>query len=146
AAPMRKSMGIIDRLRCPMRLLSACVLSLCLAVAAFAAAPPAKEPAEWLKLIDQLGDDDTRAAAAKKLDALGEDVLPTLRKASKDHADVEVRLRAGVVAAAIESRLYGLAKTLEGGGGGDCGVIVSADGKWAVSGGDTVARVWDLQK
>src|SRR5262245_20892515 len=129
-----------------MRLLPACLLSACLAVVAFAAAPPARVPAEWNKLIDDLGDDDARDDAARKLDALGEDVLPVLRRAGKDHADVDVRLRAAVVAAAIEARLYGLAKTLTGGGSGDCGVVVSPDGKWAVSGGDKVARVWDLEK
>src|SRR5262245_1640468 len=83
---------------------------------AFAAAPPPKVPAEWLKLIDQLGDDDddVRAAAAKKLDAIGEDVVPALRQASRALADVDARLRAGVVADAIEKRLYGEERVFEG--------------------------------
>lgn len=131
----------------PMRRLSVCLALWYLVVATgFAAAPPGKVPAEWLKLIDQLGDDETRGAAAAKLDALGEDALPALRRAGSSHADVDVRLRAGVVAAAIEARLYGLAKTLTGGGTGDCGVVVSPDGKWAVTGGDRDARVWDVRK
>ena len=48
-----------------------------------AAAPPAKVPAAWRKLIDQLGDDDAdvRKGAEKALAALGEDVAPTLRRA-----------------------------------------------------------------
>src|SRR5262249_61868512 len=65
--------------------------------ALFAAAPPAKVPDQWVKLIDQLGDDDTREAAAKKLTALGEDVLPALRRAAKEHDDPDVRLRAVVL-------------------------------------------------
>src|SRR5258708_1530045 len=78
-----------------------------LALAAFAAAPPARVPAGWLKLLDQLGseDDDARKAAEKKLTDLGEDVLPALRKAGKSHDDADVRLRASVIAAAIETHL-----------------------------------------
>src|SRR4051794_40462235 len=91
-----------------MRLLSGTAL-LCLALsAAFAAAPPAKVPAAWLKLIEQLGDDDeaVRKAARLKLEALGEDALPALRKAGRRHADADVRLGCVVVAAAIERTVY----------------------------------------
>ena len=43
-------------------------LLLSLSTSSFAAAPPAKAPAAWLKLIDQLGDDaDVRKTAEKKL-------------------------------------------------------------------------------
>src|SRR5262245_51736280 len=72
----------------PMRTPLTCLaLSLLLVLSAFAAAPPAKVPAEWLKWIDQLGDDDekTRKAAEKELATLGEDVLPALRRARRDH-------------------------------------------------------------
>jgi hypothetical protein len=51
---------------------------------AFAAAPPARVPPEWLKLIDQLGDDDedVRRSAEKKLFTRGEDVHGVLRAAA----------------------------------------------------------------
>jgi hypothetical protein len=91
-----------------MRLLSGTVL-LCLALsAAFAAAPPAKVPAEWLALIDQLGDDDSKIqdSASKKLEALGEDVLPALRRAAKAHDDVDARLRCKLLVTAIEKNEY----------------------------------------
>src|SRR5262249_11117671 len=117
-----------------MRKLSACVLT-CLLGLCFAAAPPAKVPAEWHKLIDQLGDDDAdvRAEAAKKLTAFGEGITPTLRKVGKTHADIDVRLRAMVIVAAIEKNLFGEVRKFTSGDG----VIVfamSPDGKRMVSG------------
>jgi hypothetical protein len=79
-----------------------------MAFAPFAAAPPARVPAGWLNLIEQLGneDEDTRKAAEKKLADLGEDALPALRKAGKSHDDADVRLRASL-AAAIKDQLGG---------------------------------------
>ena len=50
-----------------MRSLLVCLFLACLTGAAFAAAPPAKVPAEWLKLIDQLGDAAVRKEAEKML-------------------------------------------------------------------------------
>src|SRR5262245_18585156 len=90
-----------------MRPLTVSALAGLLALTAFAAAPPTPTPAAWLKLIDQLGsdDEDVVKAAQKKLADLGEDVIPALRKAAKTHADIDVRLRAGVVATAIEKAL-----------------------------------------
>jgi WD40 repeat protein len=132
-----------------MRLLS-CLLLACLSVC-FAAAPPAKVPAEWHKLIDQLGDEgDVRENAEKKLTELGEDVVPLLRRAGKTHEDVDVRLRATVVAAAIEKKLYGERVVMKGHTGGVLIVVVSPDGKRVVSGPaggstDTVARVWEVE-
>src|SRR3954468_13969941 len=98
-----------------MRSLTTLVL-LSAAAAAFAAAPPARAPAEWHKLIEQLGDDDAdvRQAAEKKLLALGEDVLPVLREASRTQPDVDARLRAGVLAAAIQKTLFGEIHCMEG--------------------------------
>jgi hypothetical protein len=60
------------------RPLAALFVSLLVLPTAHAAAPPAKVPAEWHKLIEQLADDDAgvRKAAEKKLAALGEDALP----------------------------------------------------------------------
>src|SRR5262249_43197081 len=93
-----------------------CLSLLCLsAAAAFAAAPPAKVPAAWLELIGRLGgDQDTRRSAGKKLIDLGEDVIGPLRRAAMTHADVDVRLRAGVLAAAIEKKLYGEVRRFTG--------------------------------
>src|SRR5262245_43349734 len=111
-------------------------LSCLSAVVAIAAAPPAKEPSEWRALIDQLGDDDSdvRVAAVKKLDAIGEDVLPALRRAAEGHAEVEVRLSAGVIAGRIEDRVYGKEHMLEGHTDGVMVLAVSPDGKRIASG------------
>src|SRR5262249_44967467 len=125
--------------------------ALCLsAVSVFGVAPPAKTPAEWLKLIDQLGDDNTRAAAQKKLEALGEDVLPALRRASKSHDDVDVRLRAVLVVAAIDKKTYREVRAYEGHTDGPIAFALSPDGKKMVSGcwgnlTEHVARIWDVK-
>src|SRR4051794_40816285 len=94
-----------------------CLSLLCLCSGALvAAAPPARVPPEVLKLIDQLGDGDegVRKAAEKKLTDLGEDVLPALRRAAKEHDDVDVRLSAGVVARAIDKALFGEVRRFTG--------------------------------
>jgi hypothetical protein len=100
-----------------MRLTFTCFALSCLfAVTTFGAAPPAKVPAEWLKLIDQLGDEDEAACqrAEKKLAALGEDALPALRRASKTHADADVRLRGVVLASEIEKVTYSEVRCFDG--------------------------------
>src|SRR5262245_24200582 len=131
--------------------LSIALLVLSLSYAAlFAAAPPPKAPEQWLKLIDQLGDDETHADAAKKLEALGEDAIPVLRRAGRQHGDVDVRLRAAVVADAIEKMLWGEVRKFEGHKDGVLAFALSPDGKKMVSGAwqndsDHVARVWDLE-
>ena len=85
---------------------SLCVLCL-LSLSVFAAAPPAKAPPEWLKLIDDLGDDegDVRRAAQKNLIDLGEEVVPALRKAARTHSDVIVRRKAALTVTAVTPRL-----------------------------------------
>src|SRR4051812_45050469 len=126
-----------ERSEAPMRPLFALLALSCLAaVAAFAAAPPAPVPAEWLKLIDQLGDDDadTRKSAEKELTELGEGVLPALRKAGEGHADVDVRLRATAIAAALEKQLYGEVRRFTGHADGHVWFSLSPDGKKMVSG------------
>jgi WD40 repeat protein len=107
---------------------------------------PRRSPAAVDKLIEQLGDDDadTRAEAAKKLEAVGEEALPAVRKAAKSHADADVRLRAAVVAAAIQKKLYGEVRKFEGHKGWVFRVALTPDGKRAVSAGDAL-RVWDLE-
>src|SRR5260370_22603994 len=68
------------------------------------------------KLIEQLGDDHMakRQDAAKRLEAIGEPAVEALRKAAKSHADPDVRLRAGVVAAAIDKKMFGEIRRFEG--------------------------------
>jgi WD40 repeat protein len=134
-----------------MRILSAALPGLLLAVAGglFGAAPPAASPnpAEVAGLIKQLGDEDFRArkAAMRRLERLGERALPALRKVVGSRADVDVRLRAGVVAAAIRNRLYGPLATHQADKGWTVRVVLSRDGKRAISCGDTIS-VWDLEK
>lgn len=123
------------------------LLAASLTSAAFAAAPPGRLPAEVPRWIDQLGDDDpeTRKQAQKKLEGLGPAVLASLRAAAKGHADVDVRLRAGVLAAAIEKRVSGEARVFEGHAGWAMRVVVLHDGKHAISSDDAGLHLWDLE-
>src|SRR5436190_4159651 len=97
---------------------------------AFAAAPPPAVPAAVTKLIAQLDDDDedVRKGAMKKLTARGESVVGPLRRAARSHADADVRLRARVVIAAIEKKLYGEARQFKGHTTGVISLAVSPDG------------------
>src|SRR5437899_113337 len=106
------------------------------------AAPDADE---IKKLIDRLGDDKAkvRQEASKKLEEIGEPALSALRAAAASHAEVDVRLRATVVASAIHKKLYGEVRRFTGHNGWVFRVVVSRDGKQAVSVGDTI-RVWDV--
>jgi WD40 repeat protein len=133
-----------------MRPLCVTLVTVCLALTSFAAAPPARLPAEVTKWIDQLGDDDTRKAAEKKLTQLGEAILGTLRRVGNTHADADVRLRAMLLASAIEKKVYGEVRTYMGHTDGPIAFALSPDGKRMVSGswGDLsehVARVWDVR-
>src|SRR5262249_15438076 len=73
-----------------------------------------------------------------------------LRRAARTHSDIDVRLRAAVVADAIEKTLYGEVRKFEGHKEGVLAFALSPDGKKMVSGAwqngtDHVARVWDLE-
>jgi hypothetical protein len=88
------------------RRLSVCLILTCLlAATVFAAAPPGP-PVK--KLIDDLGDEDDRVwqDAQKRLEGVGEDVCPALRRASKSHVDPDVRLRAEILAEKIRQKLH----------------------------------------
>jgi hypothetical protein len=67
-----------------------------------------KEPAtdRVARLIKQLGDDafDTREAASKALEAIGEPALDALRKAAATNEDLEIRRRAEGVIRTLASR------------------------------------------
>src|SRR2546427_459259 len=69
------------------------------------------------RLIEQLDARDfaTRKEAMKKLEARGEDALPALKKLVESSADVDVRLRAGVVIAAIDRRIWGPVRAMGAG-------------------------------
>jgi WD40 repeat protein len=100
------------------------------------------------KLIEQLGDDeqDVRKAAEKKLREIGEEALEQLKKAAKGHADADVRLRAIVLARAIEKGLYGEIRKFTGHTAAVRHIAVSKDGKRMLSGSqDKTMRLWDLQ-
>lgn len=98
------------------------------------------------KLIEQLGDDDAdvRKGATTKLIALGEDAVPALRTAAKSNADVDIRLRAAVIVATIQKKLYGAIHTMTGHKGWVMRCAVTPDGKYGVTSGDQI-KVWDLK-
>lgn len=117
-----------------------------LTASSFAAAPLLPLPAEFGKWLEQLGDEDedTRTAAEKKLAWLGTAALPRLRAAAKQHADADVRLRARVIAAAIEKEVSGEVLVMEGHKGWVHRVVVLSDGKHAITSADGL-RLWDIQ-
>jgi WD40 repeat protein len=136
---------------CPAHLLRWAIfvpfLSLSLGLAIIRPALPAsQDDAEIDKLIGQLGDDDPakRRDAVKRLEEVGEPAIVPLRKTAKAHADPDVRLRAGVIAAAIEKKLYAEVRRFEGHKGWVFRVALTPDGKKAVSTGDAI-RVWDVE-
>jgi WD40 repeat protein len=98
-------------------------------------------------LIDWLGDDDpvVRADTQKKLADLGQRALCVLCSAVRTHADADVRLRAAVVASAIE-RKFTLVRRFDGHGRGVTFLALSPDGKRMVSSSqfDDFPRVWDV--
>jgi WD40 repeat protein len=69
--------------------------------------------------------------------------VPVLRRASKEHPDIDTRLRAGVVASAIDKKLTAEVRSYKA-AGWVCRCVVTADGKKLVSIGDHI-RVWDLK-
>jgi WD40 repeat protein len=111
---------------------------------ATAAAPPSSGAV--LKLIDQLGDDDEdkRNDATKKLKALGESVLPALRKAARSHEDADVQLRAAALAMTIARRKIGEKLRFDGHTSDATRIVVLPDGKRALSIGEA-PRLWDLK-
>jgi WD40 repeat protein len=112
---------------------------------AFAAAPPIPWPEAVTKAIEQLGEEDAviRDKASKKLTSYGMEIVPLLRRVGRNHADIDVRLRANVLASAIEKMNSGEIRTFEGHTGMVFRTILTPDGKKAVSGGDYL-RVWDV--
>jgi len=129
-----------------MRLAALCLFAL---TATAVAEPPAKISPAIQKLIDQLGSEDfgTRKAAETKLTEAGEDALGALREIARTHPDVDVRLRAPVIAAALEKASAVEVSKFEGHTDGVLVLAVSPDGRRlasasAQSGSEQVVRVW----
>ena len=78
------------------------------------AAPP--ETTEIDRVIQRLGSADfaEREAATKRLDAIGEPALDSLRKAAAGSEDAEIRRRAESLIKAIEDRIYAEVRRLMG--------------------------------
>jgi WD40 repeat protein len=101
-------------------------------------------------LIAQLADDayEKREAADKRLAAIGEPALALLKKAAEDNQDAEVRSRAEILIKGISKgmftqvRIYGQhqASSLPFASR----VVVTPDGRRAVSVGGDALRCWDL--
>src|SRR6516165_3660139 len=124
------------------------VIALLALVLQGADAPSAREISA---LIEQLGDESgaKREVATMKLAAIGEPALEALKKAAKSHADVDVRLRAGVVAVAIEKKLWGEVRRFEAHKEGAYVVVVSPDGRLVASASgqghtEHVVRLWEI--
>jgi WD40 repeat protein len=131
------------RVRSPRGLGWCFIAALCLLPSAVYAAP---DSGEIIKLIEQLGNDELakRQEASKRLEEIGEPALEALHKATKESADPDVRLRAAVVARAIERGNSGEVRKFEGTRGWVYRVVLTPDGKQAVSCGGDAIRVWDL--
>jgi WD40 repeat protein len=124
-----------------------------LALMGLAAAPSSraddKTDADVARWISQLGDDDPakRAEATKQLEAIGAPALEALRKAAESHADVDVRLRAGLLVKKLSGPQWENVLTVTGPTTGYWinRVAFTPDGKTALATGGAV--IWyDLQK
>lgn len=124
--------------------------------AVLASAPPPPENKEIRKLVAQLDDDDVdiRKAAMKKLEAMGDTVVPLLRRELAKQKDAEVKLRLGLILRAIHARNWGPVKAFgpgaatkvypPGGGYWFNRVRLTPDGKHAVVAGGAVI-LYDLK-
>jgi hypothetical protein len=101
-------------------------------------------------LVAQLGDESfaKRDAAEKRLLAIGTPALAPLRKAAKDGASLETRTRAADLVRAIGKSLVLEVRRFEGHAEEPqrmaTRVVVSPDGRRAVSSGSGMLRQWDL--
>jgi WD40 repeat protein len=102
-------------------------------------------------LISQLGDDafERREAADKQLQAIGKPALDLLRKAAKDNPELEVRNHAAQLVRLIEANLFRQVRRLDGHEDPQrpwvTRVVVTPDGKLAVSAGGDGLRAWNLE-
>src|ERR1700758_2540078 len=108
------------------------------------------ETPETERLIQQLGSSlfNEREAAAKKLEALGEQVLKPLEKAVATAPDPEVRNRSQRLITTIRAQLARSGDSRRLGGHGDTLSIAefSADAGLLLTGGyDKVAHIWEVK-
>jgi WD40 repeat protein len=108
------------------------------------AAPPADEVARTIR---QLGDDDydRREAASRRLEDLGLDAWPALRRAKNSEGDAEMRTRCARLLDDGARRLFAPLRTLSGHEDQVNALSISTDSKRLLSGSnDGSARLWDL--
>jgi hypothetical protein len=102
---------------------------------------PAPDAGEVAGLVKQLGDRDAarRAAAARRLESIGEPALAALRQALGTHPDPDVRLRAALVARAIEWGMWGEVRRFGAGGGYWLNrILFTRDGRAVAAGGAVI--------
>ncbi len=124
------------------------VVAVFLALLVAARAQEKPTAAQVDKLLEQLGDDDedTWRDAGKRLEAIGEPALERLRKAARSAKDVDVRLRAAVVARAIVERLYGEVRRFSPPYSHVQSVAFLPNGRRVLSGSDDgYLHVWDAR-
>jgi WD40 repeat protein len=103
------------------------------------------------ELITQLGDESfaKREAASKRLAGLGEPAFDLLEKAAKDGPDLEVRSRAADVMRVISKSFLWEVRRFEGHAAEHqrmaTRVVITPDGRRAVSSGSGMLRSWDIE-
>lgn len=128
-------------------LLELAFIALAISSEVMAVAPPPAEPREVEKWIADLGSDDfaVRKEAMRKLEEVGETAVSALRRVTNKDIDPDVRLRAAVVVAAIERRLYGVMRRYAGPAEGVLAFALSPDARrMATTSGFTI-HVWDVE-
>jgi WD40 repeat protein len=122
------------------------MVSLTLALAFLACGEP--DPEAVGKLIEQLGHDEyaRRQEASRQLQEMGAPAVPALERASRTHADPDVRLRAALVIRAITQEVWQEVRRIEGQKGYWLNRIAfTPDGHQAVATGGAVI-FYDLDK
>jgi WD40 repeat protein len=101
-------------------------------------------------LIKQLGDESfvKREAAAKRLTTIGEPALQLLQEAAKEDKDAEVRARAETLFRVIGKSFFQEVRRYEGHAQDPLRwatrVVVTPDGRFAVSAGSGMLRYWEI--